>query len=562
MNQTTIPLDTIIGLCCTDGELNVPAGLLWRIPRLREAVLSAQPATIDDAIPSDVPSCLVQARRPTISIPAPFSVREWSELASHLVYGGKQTISAALLSLKNGLDLSADAMEFLEVNQGAIVPKSISTGALTAMVSVGGSAEGEESFSSSITAGRGEWKTGVRTAHGFQWILPRGPDGLSWPCLKVLLPALPAGLRWKEDVVELLLQQCEIEVGGNTFFKIDGRGNKTLAQAFGVWPEVTNSYTRDGDSASVRSRKGHMRSSKPWLVAIPILSNETVDSFLPIVSMQYSTCALNARMEDNLRVLTVGKLPANAADITGSFKVALEFDGVWLGSGKRRRVAATVDSDQPAPPPPPQPSLAILHPEETAVPDHGWTEFQTTTPDVTGTTATDAAPASLYIAPETPGCNSDVVFQPQTFETRVSEGGILRLPFFHIATGLLLKMRPVDDDAKAPRSSCPLTSASLFLNGHATLISDHADLTEVNWLKIGGVQPSSDTLLMPFGPCCLELNAPDRVSMSRVDAVTLRLEFQPQYSPEDWIVHVTALSQNTRMISGNIGIMRYAWLAH
>jgi hypothetical protein len=114
MNQTTIPLDTIIGLCCTDGELNVPAGLLWRIPRLREAVLSAQPATIDDAIPSDVPSCLVQARRPTISIPAPFSVREWSELASHLVYGGKQTISAALLSLKNGLDLSADAMEFLE----------------------------------------------------------------------------------------------------------------------------------------------------------------------------------------------------------------------------------------------------------------------------------------------------------------------------------------------------------------------------------------------------------------------------------------------------------------
>ncbi|QPB44372.1 hypothetical protein [Medusavirus stheno T3] len=559
---SNISADTIVEVKLANGRLRVPAGLVWRVPSLRPAIIEASQAKTGEAVamPADVPEFLVPKKRAAIKVETKMSTRQWAELIDYLAYGGNLTEIAAVACLRNGVEVSAQMLEFLSLHAGTIVEKSGVPAHLTALAASDGFRRTlvEHGATATVTSTNNQDELplskgadGRSVPHRFSWPLFRSSDGFSWPCVKVLLPALPAGLKWRPDVVERLLVSASIQVGGNPVFSTTGAANKMVAQTFGVWPERTNSYG---------SSNAYMRSSKPWLVAIPIVSNETIPSrttpFFPLLCTQYHEVIFLVSMETNLAALVEG--PVQTDDIE-PLRLAFEVDGILIDTPERRHLGSKNEYKRIVETPTCGPQDAKTESAPLPLPRVEWSADGDQKP------SSDGAKVSVLSVPTAAGnvvpagVGRSVVFEPTTVEEAVPASGTINLNLYGWVTGFILRLAPVDAAKKMPSSACPLLSATLMINGFMGHAFDVVDLVELNWKKVGHAKPQDEgVLLMPFGHRAMEMDSGDHINFSKIDKAQLRLTFQPQFEPADWKINLVTLGQNVGLVNGGMYGLRYA----
>ncbi|BBI30340.1 hypothetical protein QKT49_gp423 [Acanthamoeba castellanii medusavirus] len=555
-----ISANTLVEVSLTDGNLNVPAGIVWRVPSLRPAIIESAGSKSEEAIsvPADMPAFLVAKKRPAIRIAAQMTKGQWTELIDHVAYDGKMTESAASLCLRNGIALDSRVLDFLALPTGAIVEKdSCVQGALMALITANnrfGSIRRsltEHGATSTIisTNSRAELRLSKNAnAYKFHWPITRSSDGFSWPCIKVLLPALPAGLKWRPDVVERLMCSARMHSGGTPVFSTTGTANKMLAQTFNVWPDLTNSYG---------STNAYMRSSKPWLVAIPIVSNETISDrkmpFFPMVCMPYHDVDLQVTMEMHMASLIEGPIDAHPADTIAPLQIALELDGVFLNADERRQLAKTSTY---------QPFVAkddVTHAEENVpkVREEGPQSM----PCVDWMAASGENAELVKRPSPAPESTSGyrIIFDPVEFKENVPANGIVKLGLTGGATGFIFRLSPINTSDKMVVSACPLTSATLKLNGSRAHVYDIVDLVELNWKKSGRAKPHDEgVMLFPFGHRAVEQDSGDFIDFSHIEKAEIALAFQPQFSPADWKLDLVTLGQNVGMNCGGMYGVKFA----
>lgn len=567
-----ISANTLVEVSLTDGNLNVPAGIVWRVPSLRPAIIESAGSKSEEAIsvPADMPTFLVAKKRPAIRIAAQMTKGQWTELIDHVAYDGKMTESAASLCLRNGIALDSRVVEFLALPTGAIVEKdSCVQGALMALV-VADRAFGsirrsltEHGATSTIinTNSRAELRLSKNAnTYKFRWPITRSSDGFSWPCIKVLLPALPAGLKWRPDVVERLMCSARMHSGGMPVFSTTGTANKMLAQTFNVWPDRTNSYG---------STNAYMRSSKPWLVAIPIVSNETISDrkmpFFPMVCMAYHDVDLQVTMEMHMASLIEGPIDAHPADAIAPLQIALELDGVFLNADERRQLAKTStyqhfvakeDVTHAEENVPKATGTVVREDGPQSMPCVDWmaaTSVEITKPFVphVGWRTVSGENAEFVECPSpAPESTSGyrIIFDPVEFKENVPANGIVKLGLTCGATGFIFRLSPIDTSDKMVVSACPLTSAALQLNGSRAHTYDIVDLVELNWKKSGRAKPHDEgVMLFPFGHRAVEQDSGDFIDFSHIKKAEIVLTFQPQFNPTDWKLDLVTLGQNVGM---------------
>jgi hypothetical protein len=516
----------LVELVFLDGSLNVPIGVARRIPRLGKQLQECEDrchsnytwhtiATVDDI------DFLMPRPRPNVRIVADMTVREWTDLINYVAYNGAPSETVLASCARNGIPISERAVDFLALHSGALVEKDTSAGGLAALVTNSGIEPIRNTWrclvhhGATITSTQTHAITELPLAVGnnayqFRWPVRRDCDGFSWPCVKVLLPALPAGLRWRSDVAKRLLVGVRMDVGGIPFFEITGKANEMLARAAGVWPERANSCERP-----------YLRSGKPWLVAIPIMSNESMpqrtEPFFPLTTTCDRDVVFRVSMEANASVLIEGPLHDDTIAVP-NLKIAFEVAGTFLDMPERRNLAMTREYK----PYVPQQEDAIQ-------------------PEVDG----GRTAQSLFLS-------------PVTFSQRITSDCFVDVSSARgWVSGFMFRFDRIvedddDDDVTTIGSDCPLISATLKIDQFVVHVSDVIDLTELNWMRAGDkLSRTGNTLMLPVGRGCMGSNNDVVLLNDEKTKASIAFVFQPQFRPTDWIVTVTVLRHNVMQSKHN-----------
>lgn len=270
-------------LRCSDGSIFTSASYIRRLPFLHQAL--AESDINPPTHPTGLPKFLRPGRHIERSIVTSLSVRDATDLINYVNSNVGLTDSIARLCVKHGIEISQDALKLLSLDHGALVERKFNLGPLLALCSSHGARGFSNLAETSETIGTERFELSLESeaTASVRWIVSKcHGDGFSWPCLKIVLPALPTGCLWKSDVVDRILRRqrwssTELDADDKilntaTTFEVSGRANRMVTSAVGRWPTRTNEY------ADHWCERQHMRSVKPWLIAIPIANNDIMGS--------------------------------------------------------------------------------------------------------------------------------------------------------------------------------------------------------------------------------------------------------------------------------------------
>jgi len=359
--------DIVVELRCTNGTLYAPFGEVVRVPMFRELLSIGQRRTsikqlvedvgyvaLSEAIQGPVPEILSEPQVMLATVDAPFTTKTWNLI--HLALNGHATKPLCLpVAVRYELTpvVTKEMIEFFKLPTGKHrEEQDASHGAITALLCARSNRQSEKANQSGarglvrVNASVGGMKFGLDSlaaSSAFKWscAVPRSPDALAWPVLKFVLPVLPRGLRWKDDIFERLLVEAQVEIGGNVHYRVFARSNQILARMHGVWPERTNAY------AELSTTQKYLRSQKPWQIAIPLVGPDIVGVLdkgcegspfhLAMARIRYQEVTITVLLQNATKQLVEGPslLVEAGAKAIEPVDVSLDMDHIFVGIATR-----------------------------------------------------------------------------------------------------------------------------------------------------------------------------------------------------------------------------------
>jgi hypothetical protein len=279
-----------------------------------------------------------------------------------------------------------------------------------------------------------------------------------------------------------------------------------VTSAVGWWPTRTNEY------AEFWTERQHMRSVKPWLIAIPIANNDIMGNKKRRFYPKSATIRTDVHFEADFNVAIQDLVDVPDGMSIKGFKlamdVAFEVDTVFLSTQDRQDLLMT-----------------------------------------------GAMPP---LADYTMAANKYPVFHVD--ERRLPVSSLGRVELGHLSLWSMGLVLHLSHKRSAPHRGHPIVSVVVRLNGHPAYAFDLCDLTELNWKKSGLKVPEDDSMLVSFGRDCMRVEGENSaIMMSSIDdGVTLELAFQSHLTPEDWEVEIVNLGENVRVVSEGACFLEYA----
>lgn len=172
----------------------------------------------------------------------------------------------------------------------------------------------------------------ISFGHTWQFNITRATDVLNGFTLKFLLPALPEGYVWVDDIEERLIESITLELGPRILECLDGKGNRMLAHIKNLWPKYHNRYT--GQSPQFQRR----RSAQPFELTIPIVFLMD-DHKLQIVALKFMILAGKLRIPSLKKLVSSDNNNNNNNTLPTTLDVALLVDGVMLENTDRKMMS-------------------------------------------------------------------------------------------------------------------------------------------------------------------------------------------------------------------------------
>jgi hypothetical protein len=443
--------------------------------------------------------------------------------------------------------------------------------------------------------------------------IQRIADAVSNVLCKVVLPALPSGVRWRHDVAARLIERFRLEIGGQPIYDCTGLINAALCMAMNKWP----------------ANEGKLM---VFPLALPPMWSD--HNLLPIVALQYHDVTLT------LDVCALDQLVVGKADgMPTHCKLVVEADYVFCEGATRARLAMGA-----APPDAKEtketketkkPTVQLAHEQCARVvpavhPDgaqalRDWfdcvdaagdraiaqerglwdgcldcnpTLLQQLVDQLSNANACQgvvrdprclvlwrfAHPEAALLAQSKGKSKGRTVLddKPQTIEPQPSKAQITFLPqiqcrkfaldarplqkfelnFSHPCSALLLAFTCADEAVQRNPEAHPFDHVRLILQGHEWLCADPVKAHDWNWLHCGANAPSAQTkfYLLPFSKHALQWTKdglPSTCNMSRIDKVELELTLNRAVQAE-WTLQVGAINSNLLQVDGGMGAVRFS----
>lgn len=347
-------------------------------------------------------------------------------------------------------------------------------------------------------------------------LIPKFQDCFTLLTWKVILPDLPEGTTWRDDVLDLLLENWFMQVGGTRLEGVDGLSNNTIAKSWGFWPKKSNAYK--GQSPEFKK----IRSAYPWMVLIPIMFHSSLSEKYAfpnsLVCFQdvkfYFTVA---RLGD----LVDGPVPSGL-----SFTSRLEIDSIYLDTKPRANLL------RGTPTLPEEPAKILLNDDlSTFDPNQ----------DV-------KIPKVNLDQPELPGKVGPSMdrqvksFQSAKFQLQPC---VVVDKITGVSFGLIMNMRCPDlPPLQKNKVIYPFLSVQVLANTCSMQTFDVQDTAEWNWVKCGKKAPGDQTYLLLMSPTMFDEKPSAHVDLARIDTVYLNFELNPEWSHLNWEVTITNVGQN------------------
>lgn len=250
--------------------------------------------------------------------------------------------------------------------------------------------------------------------------------------LRVRMPLLPAGSRWKRNAADAIFDNYEVVLGGLTVTQVSLKKNNAMCRARDSWP----SFNNDPDNITDPS-------TEQWTITIPIDTRLVC----PLVKLGWHDYSLyfNGWAKTYLDLVDGGH-PAHTACWDG--RISFEYQGVIITDRASR--AACCNATSHTVPDPPKEYIrvnSVLHKEEDI--------FKR---DLLGGKNTTAL---LLNDPKFSGCLTHVI--------------LAYTPYKPVA------------------ASChPIKNLTVIFKGQMICNYDHVELEELNWVRCGALSPLAE----------------------------------------------------------------------
>lgn len=334
--------------------------------------------------------------------------------------------------------------------------------------------------------------------------LERNADCFNITTLKIMLPALPMGTIWKENVVDAILDSWSVIVGGMVYETLSGRSNNSVAKAYNLWPASINAYRVKDNGYRTR------RSASSWMIVIPIMFHPTVSAKVPFPTVATAYHAVQFLFTlASLKDLVEGIVPDHP-HVEG----CLEVDSIILDFQPRENlVAGTLPSKN--------------------------------------TTAENFDPSSdiIGVRPESDshGLQRSVVCF-SFCKTRLQKN--VRIEnFAGVSFGLILNLDSKDlPPLTEEQVVYPFRSVKLMVaRNHSQFCIGHFDVQDMaiwNWIKCGKTPPGEQTYLLPISTSVFEEQPSALVNLSETKNIYLEFDLDSEWSDLDWELTCTNIGYN------------------
>ena len=320
--------------------------------------------------------------------------------------------------------------------------------------------------------------------------------------LRVTMPRLPEGARWKRRAPDLLFDDYDIQQGGQVFSTVSLIKNNAIARARDRWPTFNNNPDNVADPSRER-----------WIVSIPILPELVV----PLIKMYWHDSRMHLeRMFNRWEDLIDGPV---GSDFDGTdFEISLDCEGVFLERAPR---AACANSTKP-----------VL------------------------CRGTPLAVADICLVKQDRAISRDRIDRGMT-NYRLHQN--LDLCVTHVVLAYTT-------DATLPANAHPLRHLEIRGNGAILAKYDYIDLEELNWLKCGLLSPMGELkgnsecntflYLVPFCADAFSDYPTSWLEASRLE----RLEFLLSSDCELPAGYINILAQNLNIQKYATGLTRMMYV--